>query len=276
PSPSKCKKKNVFHRCPNLPWESNSMHPFPRRACGLAFAVFFLIAGSVWAETPPDPLRLIPEEADFVIKIDHPRRLVDMVLNLDVLKPVREFQAVKDVTARNNARRFFQLVAYFEKESGVKWPEMLDRLAGGGVVLAGKVGQDHTPVGLVVQGKDEKLLQRFLELGCTVVEGELARQESKDRLQKMTYRNHETIHVGKEFHAAAVGSALVIANSDEGLHRVIDLHLDGKKNLTGVPSLAEARNLLPPHPLVWMWLNMEAVRQTPQAKEVFAQPRNDP
>src|SRR5262249_60249406 len=61
-----------------------------------------------------------------------------------------------------------------------------------------------------------------------------------------------------------------------GLEKVIDHHLDGKKNLTGVSTVAEARKLLPADALAWMWLNMDTVRKAPQAAEVFAHPRNDP
>jgi hypothetical protein len=41
-------------------------------------------------------------------------------------------------------------------------------------------------------------------------------------------------------------------------------------------SLEEARKALPAEPLAWAWLNLETVRQAPQAKEIFARPSNQP
>jgi hypothetical protein len=241
----------------------------------LVLALLILAPGAQ-AKSPPDPLRLVPDQADLVVKIENPRRLLETVLNLEAVKQVWRLQAVQEAYGSTNARRFYQLVAYFEKELGVQWPEMLDRLAGGGGVFAIKIGPDPGPFGVIIQGKDEKLLQKFVRLAVTIVEGELARQESKDRLEKSTYRQVDTMQVGQGFHAAVLGSAVVVANTRAGLESVIDIQLDGKKNMTGVANLAEARQLLPKDPLVWMWLNLDPVHQAPQAKEVFAQPRNDP
>jgi hypothetical protein len=56
----------------------------------------------------------------------------------------------------------------------------------------------------------------------------------------------------------------------------IDLHLDGeKKSLANVGQVTEARRLVGPDALGWMYLNLETVRKAPQAKEVFTEPRND-
>src|SRR5262249_50850280 len=71
------------------------------------------------------------------------------------LHPIKEY---RDST---NARLFGQLVACFEKELGAKWPDLLDRLAGGGAVVAVKPGPNPAPALLVLQGKDEQLLHRF-------------------------------------------------------------------------------------------------------------------
>jgi hypothetical protein len=245
------------------------------RVCGFLVTLLGLVP-TVRADAPPDPLRLVPDHADAVVKIDNPRRLIETVMQLDQVQQLLKLQAVQEFYDSTNARRFYQLVAYFEKELGIPWPEILDRLAGGGAAAAVKIGPSPPPVGVVIQGKDEKLLQKFVQLASTIIEGELARQESKDRLEKSTIRNVGTFHVGNDFHAATLGSALVVANKREILEAVITTHLDGKKNMTQVAGVVEARKLLPADPLVWGWLNFDPVHKAPQAKEVFAQPRNDP
>ncbi len=251
------------------------MHRLPRWGVGVVSVLLGVVAPAVRAENPPDPLRLIPQQADLFVQIDSPRRLIEVATNLDILKQLQQFQAVQEFNNSTNQRRFLQFVAYFEKELGAKWPELLDRLAGGGAVAAVKLGPEPAPAGLVIQGKDADLMRRFVRLGCAVIEQELARQESKDRLEKKTYRDLETYHVGKGFHAAVAGSVLFAANQDHALHLLIDMHLDHKKSLAEHPAVAEARKLLPARPLAWGWLNMDTVHHAPQAKELFAQPRND-
>jgi hypothetical protein len=250
------------------------MHASQRHLWGLGFTFLFL-AVSLRAETPSDPLNLVPDQADLIVKIENPRRLVDVVTNLEVLKPLRELQQFREFYDSTNTRRFYQLVAYFEKELGLAWPELLDRLASGGAVFAIKFGGDKPPFGFVIQGRDEALLRKFIGLASTVLDQELARQESKDHLEKSAHRHIEIVHIGHDFHAAVVGCSLIIANSADGLKHALDVHLDRKKNMTGVATVAEARQLLPAHPLAWMWLNMETVHKAPQAKDLFAQPRND-
>jgi hypothetical protein len=245
--------------------------------CGFILSVMFLAAPALRGEPPPDPLRLVPSsQADLILKVDKPRRLVETVLGLDALKQLQKLQAVREISDSTNSRRFLQLVAYFEKELGVKWPEMLDRLAGGGAVVAVKFGPEPPAAGVIIQGRDAELLRKFVRTAAIVMDQELARQESPGRLEKSKYRDLETFHIGKEFHAAAAGAALVFANSKERLQKLIDHHLDGKKGMERAPRLAEARKLLPPDPLAWAWLNFDPVHNAPQAKDIFAQPRNDP
>jgi hypothetical protein len=245
-------------------------HPLAWLAC-LALAP----AASVRADAPPDPLRLVPDHADLLVKIEQPRRLVESVLNLDLVKEVYNIEAVREFYDSTNARRFFQLVTYFEKQLGVSRFDLIDRVAGGGAVVGVKIGPNPAPALLVVQSKDEELLRKFVKLTLEVVGQELARQEAKERPEKGSYRDVETVRIGKQFHAAVAGSALLVSNSDKALHAALDLHLGGGKSLNDVAAVAEARNLLPPDPLVWGWLNFDVVHKAPQAKELFTLPRND-
>ncbi|HEV3258751.1 MAG TPA: hypothetical protein VG013_17910 [Gemmataceae bacterium] len=244
-----------------------------------AWLAALLLAGGeapARADAPPDPLRLVPKEADLVVAVPQPRRLVEAFTTLDVIKQLQQFDQVRELVDSTTYRRFYQLIAYYEKQFGLKWPELLDRLAGGGAVLAVKLGPDPAPGLIVVQSKDEQLLKKLTKAALDVLEQELARQESKERPEKVVYRNIETVHVGKGLYAAVAGSALLISNNETALRRSLDLHLDrSKKSLAGHAGVGEARKLLPPDPLAWLWLNMETVHKAPQAKEVFMLPRND-
>jgi hypothetical protein len=246
--------------------------------------VGLLLGNPCRAETP-DPLRLIPDQADLLVKIEQPRTLVETVLNHPLIKDLYRLDAIHDLYSSTNARRFYQLIAYFEKQLGAPRLELLDRLAGGGAALALKFDANPTPVLLIVQAKDEQMLRHFFQLGLELLEQELARQEAKDRPEKSTYRGIELVAIGKDFHAAVVGSALAISNVGKGVQLAIDQQLDGGKNsLAQVASVADARHLLwrglqttpqRGYPQAWMWLNLESVRQTPGGKEFFKKYKSD-
>jgi hypothetical protein len=240
-----------------------------RFACHFAFCLACLFLATPSRAETPNLLRLVPDQADLLVKLEQPRTLVETVLHHPLIKDLYQIDAIRDFYGSTNVRRFDQLIAYFEKQLGLGRLELLDRLAGGGAALAVKF-QKEPPVLLIVQAKDEQMLRRFFTLGLEVLEQELARQEAKDRPEKSNYRGIETVAIGKEFHAAVVGSALVMSNQTHGLHGAIDQHLDGgKKSLARVASVADARRMANPDPLLWMWLNMETLRKAPGAKEIF-------
>ncbi len=229
------------------------------------------------AEAPPDPLRLMPDQADLVLQVRNPRRLVEAFTTLPQLKELQQFEVVQELYDSTNYRRFYQLVAYFEKELGLPWPELLDRVAGGGAVVGVKFGPDPAPALLVVQSKDEALLGKFVALGEQLLEQELTRAESKDKLERGSYRDTKTVRIGKGFHAAVVGSALLVSNVDYGLQRAIDLYRDGdKKSMRHVAGLTESRRLLPPNPLASLWVSLEPAHRSKQGKEVFEVPNGQP
>ena len=251
------------------------MRCFHRVASCLIALTLGIAAGR--AETPPSPLRLLPDHTDLLIQAPQPRRLVETLIALDTLKQFQQLAPIRELFESTNARRFRQLVAYFEKELGVPWPQMLDRLAGRGAALGVKLSPNPGPALLVIEGEDEKLMGRFFQLALKIVEQELARQEAKDKPIKGSYEGIETVRIGKEFHAAVAGGTLFLSNSETALHAGLACLRSGKKSLADVPSVVEARKLLPKEPLVAFWLNMETVRQSPQAKALYqAPPRDEP
>jgi len=253
------------------------MNPLRPWIGGLACLVVLVGAGSVRAESPPpSPLRLIPDVADVVIEVKNPRQLVEAIVTLDAVKGFMGLEAVQEFYDSTTSRRFYQLLAYFEKELGAKWPELLDKLGGGGAALSVQFGPDPAPAFLVLQGKDEALLRKFFKLALEIGEGELARNESKEKPEKGEYRKIETVHIGDKFYAAVAGSALLVSNQEKALQAGIDLHLDGdKKSVAHSAGVAEAKKLLPPDPLATAWLNLESVRKAPGADKIFTLPRND-
>ncbi|MFO0841130.1 MAG: hypothetical protein U0797_01875 [Gemmataceae bacterium] len=245
----------------------------PPRLLAVSVAALALLAGVGRAGTP---LRLIPAEADFVLQVHDPVRALDAVKNLDVLSKVTSLAAIKEQLDSTSARRLRQFVAYFEKSLGDKWPALVGRLASGGAALGLKYGNPNPPLVLVVQGSDEALLEKVLATAVEVLEAELARQESKEKVEKGDYHGVPGFKLG-DLWAARAGAALVIANRKEAMQKAIDLHLGREKqSLADHPGLREAAGLLPKSPLASGWLNMVPVQKSPAGKDLYKSPRDNP
>jgi hypothetical protein len=244
-----------------------------RATIGLACLV--LGAAAARADQPASPLHFLPEKTDVVVEVLHPRQLVEALTNFDTIKQLEQLGVSKELLNSTQYRRFYQLVAYFEKELGAKWPELLDNLAGRGAALGIKFAPDPAPAVLVIQGKDEKLTRRFVELAVKVIEQEIARQDSQDKLVKEEYEGIEMFHVPNAFHAAVNGTAIILSNNPESLKAALNQSLGKEKaSLADVAAVADSRKLLPKDPLAALWLNMETVRESPQGKEFYKRPRD--
>ena len=238
--------------------------------------LIILPVSAVQAGDTPDPLRLVPAEADLLLRIDSPSKLLDTLTHHDLILEFLKLDAVREAYDNTNFRRFYQFVAYYEKQLGASHPELLDRLAGGGVVIASKLGMDPAPALLIMQAKDEALLKKFFKLSTELLQQELTRENPAAKLEKGNAGGVEVYHLGKDLYFAVAGSALLVSNHEKTMEKGIELHLHGDKNsLLKNRSVADARKLLEPNPLVWLWLNMDTVHKAPQAKEVFTLPRND-
>ena len=244
----------------------------------LALGLLAALAPARAADRPaPDPLRLVPDAADLIVKVEQPTRLLDLAVQLASMQELQAFPGYRDYFESTNYRRFRQLVAYFEKELGKPWHELVDELAGGGGVFALKFRGDMPVLLGVVQGKNPELVKKFADLALTVAEQELARLEVKERPRKEKYRGVEVVRVGAYYHAAVLDGAIIASNAPRAIEAAIDLHLDkSPKSILTVGTLTEARKLLPADPLAWAWLNLDPLHRAEGAKPLFELPGDQP
>lgn len=235
-----------------------------------------LVAGAARAETPGSTLAIIPEQADLLLEVSDPRQLVDAIGRAPTLQKIMRFSAAREFMGGTQARRLGQLVSYLEKEIGIPWPEMVERLAGGGAALAIKFGPNPAPSMVVFQGRDEKLLQKFISVVTEVVSQELARQDSKATIERGRYKSIPVLRIGNEFFAATPGTTLVISNKKEVLERALELHAAKEgKSLANLAAVADGRKILPGKPLANLWINMAEIHKSPQAKALYKTPRDE-
>lgn len=229
------------------------------------------------AETSPSPLRLIPADADLLVEIKNVRQIHDLVLELDFVRELKKFPSTREFFNSTQARRFFQLLAYYEKEMGASYPDLLESLTGGGVALGVKFGTNPPSLLLAIQGKDEKRTKQFTDLALKILEQELQRQEAKRKPEKIVLGEIDATRIGPDIFLATVGSAVLISNRDSALQQGLDLARGrGGRSLADVESVQQAYRLLPPDLLAGFWVNMETVRKAPGAAAFYKTPRDAP
>ena len=229
--------------------------------CVLAFAV----ATSAVA-APPDPLRLVPKEATLVLKIDKPRALVEAFTTLDVYADYTALPQVREVFESTPAKRFFQMVKHAETKLGKPWPQLLDSLAGGGIVVGTVAGKEPAPTVLVIQGTDEAATKEAFALFLQTVGEEITRQTNAAESVKLTPTTKdgvEVVRMGSEFFTARAGAAIVFCNSEAAFDKSLALvaaKSDGGSVLA-LASLPAAKKAIGGDPLAWVWFDLAKAKE---------------
>jgi hypothetical protein len=241
----------------------------------LAACLAAICISPIRADDVPDPLRLVPRQADVALRIE-PRKLADALQSVPALAQLRQFAAVRESLDSTNSRRFLKFIAYYEKELGLPWPELLERLGGGGIVIATKFDRAaNVPVLAVLQSKDADLLKRAIGLVRGVIDQELARQDSPQKPKIESYRGLEFTQIGEAYYAVA-GSALLVANKLIAIQMALDLYINGSmESLANVTGPSDAAKLLAPNPLAALWVNLKPVQESPEGKEAFKRPTSN-
>ncbi len=244
--------------------------------------LLFLVAAPLQAAEPQDPLRLIPDKANLVVKVEKPRQFVESLTNLEIVKEANRLDIVRQFLDSAQARRIFEFIAYAERDLGDKWPVLVDKLAGGGIALGTTIQSgDDNPVLLVIQGTDEAMVKKFVEKAAVLFEAVAGGPDAKDKLIRAKYKNVETLQFGKDLHACRIDSALLVSNKMDALEAGIDQHRanerDGvrQRSVLDVPSFRKAKKQLPPNPHVWLWYDLAYLKTIPGAKDVLKTPRDN-
>ncbi len=237
------------------------------RRSWLILGVTLLSALPASAQPAKDPLRFVPSQAEWIVKADRPRELVEIVEKNELFQEAQKLAGVREYYDTTAFQQLYQLIAYYEKQLGKSRDEIIDDISAGGVVLAAKLTPPDKAALLVVQAKDEAKLRAFVDLSLEILTKELERQESKDRIVRKKYDRFDVGQIGPKFNFAIADGALILAGEEKTLKAALDLQLKKKaRSIVQLPNFIEARKQAPAKALAWTWLNLAEVRKNQDFK----------
>lgn len=247
-----------------------------RRGLVLSFVALLLPTSTLRADKP-DVLKYVPKQAGFVFVVDNPRQVVDTALGLKAVQDAAAFPEVREALDGTTARRGFQFLKYIERETGEAWPELLDKVAGNGAVVAVGYGANAKTEAalLVLQGRDAKAVEKVFNLVVKAIEEERARQGNLEPLKRARRVGAEAIEIDSDFIVARLGAVTFISNKSKGITAALDLAEGKGESVRAKPSLAAARKSLPKDVLAWFWLDFESLKDNKETKDFFENTRKD-
>lgn len=233
-----------------------------------ALSLIFCFASFASAQPAKDPLRFVPSQAEWVVKVDRPRDLLLTIEKNELFAGAQKLAGVREYYDTTTFQQFYQLVAYFEKQLGESRDDIIDDISAGGAVLAAKVTPPNQAAILVLQSKDDAKLRAFVDLSLEIIAKELERQESKDKIVRKKYAGFDVGQIGPKFSFAIADGALILAGDEKALKAALDLQTGKKdgKTVAQIASFQDARKQAPRQALAWTWLNLEEVRKNPDFK----------
>jgi hypothetical protein len=237
----------------------------PRALC--IVGLFLCSTPAALAQDARNPLRFVPSQAEWVVKVERPRQLLDAVEKNEIFQKAQKLAGVREYYDTTTFQQLYQLIAYFEKQLGKSRDEIIDELTAGGVVLGAKLTPPQGAV-FVAQSKDEARLRKFVDVALDLLQKELERQESKDRIVRSKYQGHDIGQIGPKVSFAIADAALLIASDEKALKLALDAQAkkEEPKSVLQLPQFVEAHKKAPGQALAWTWLNLEEVRKNPAFK----------
>jgi len=211
------------------------------------------------ASDPQDALRLVPDTAVVVLRIDHPRQILDRLeghfkqLGLDRFDEVNEFMQSTPVL------RLRQFLTHLELAFGRPWPKLLDDLTDGGITLAltpGKEAKDARVLG-IARARDAQLLERVYDAALAVMKNEAGQADAPLKVQTAMHRGVTTTSFGDGFHLARQGQFVLFANKAPILRAALDrLHEASGRSILDHPRFKLDERPTESATLAWGWVDL--------------------
>ncbi|MSQ93570.1 MAG: hypothetical protein EXR98_03330 [Gemmataceae bacterium] len=221
-------------------------------------AVFLIWIAPAWAQTKA-PLRFVPSQAEWVVKVDRPRTLVDTIEKHALFQQAQKLAGIREYYDTTSFQQAYQLLAYFEKQLGQDRYEILEDLTAGGVIIAARLTPPKGAV-FVMQAKDDVKLRKFLDVAFDVLQKELNRQESKDKLVRSKYEGYDVGKIGSNLTFAIADGALIVGSDEKVLKAALEAQLK-KNGILQNANFSKARKQASPNALAWTWLHLAELRK---------------
>ncbi|MHC4170839.1 MAG: hypothetical protein ACYSWQ_28210, partial [Planctomycetota bacterium] len=252
------------------------MSPKLRSVLILALVALVLqpVAGLQAASEAPASRRWIPRDAVVALELARPKTLLELFAGDRAIAFVTALPAYKEQASKSGFQQFVNIVRAMETELGTDWRTALGKLTGGGITLA--VCPDEI-VMLVVDAEDADLLGRLHEMLLSMARSEAEKKGQPGSVESKQYGGITAwTFDGKEAHAI-IGKRLVMANSPEGLKRILDLRAEtGGENLSSNPAYRAARRQAGSDAVATVFADLKLLKQTPDIAGALKQQGENP
>ena len=244
------------------------------------FLNLFLILGLLLispalAVAEDNPAKLLPGSTIFYAEITDPPAILDGLLEHPVTKRLQEEEVYQEILKDSKVAEFLLILDYVENEVGMEWNDALKALTAGGITIA--FDAESKGAVLFLKAKDEQSLKKLVETMMKLVRQDAADNNRDDPYDVDEYRGITTYGV-KNGGFALYEQWLVFASNEKIGMTLLDGLLDGKTPncLADNKQFQEAKSKKIKSDAVWLYADLNTIRDAGIAKKLFAGKAEDP
>ncbi len=230
-----------------------------RRTIALSLAMLCCCLSQVTrAEDDSVPVTaLLPDNAVLVLQVTDPQGLIDRAFDPQLVSLVQSLPPYQQAMSQPQTQQALGLVHFFEEKYGLKLPELLDKLVGGGITMA---ACPDNQVVLIVDAEDATMLEEMHDFFRTIAQSEAAKQGDPNRVKSADYRGITGWSFAPNESHAIVGKRLFVTNKPELLKSVLDRTLDkAAGGLAGSANYAAAAKSISSAAKVTLYADMHSL-----------------
>ena len=222
-------------------------------------------------QAPGAAARSVPPDAIQAQEISRPKVLLDLACSPKLIEAVSSLPAYQRAAAAGKLAEMQAGIGFLESRLGVKWPEALDKLLGGGLLVT---VHPQEGVLLLVDAKDGQLLRDLHQVLLEIAQGEAAKAGQPDRVRSRSYAGETVWTFGNNEAHVLLGNRLVLASRAALLDQVLDLRAKGTESLASERAYQAAKQAAGGEAIGLALANLKVLKQLPKVRKALARPDN--
>ena len=217
---------------------------------------------------------LMPASTLVYAEIGEPNELLNTALDHPLREKLEQIEDIKKALESPQFKGFQFIVGLVEFQLGMKWQEAFDAIAGGGL----HAGFDPQTEGVVILAKagDQEARNRLFDKLLEMARDDAKKKDEPDPIKSGEYRGITAYKIGDGY-VAQLGDWLVFSNKDDLAKKVADNYLDeDSEGLSSKTGFKAAQESLRAKPTAWAYIDVEMVRNSGAADDLFREKHDNP
>lgn len=245
--------------------------PLSARFGQMLFAVLSLVSSVGQAQSP---VEWLPPSTMVYAELTHSSQVLETLESHPITQKLLELPQAQEAMKSKPFQDFKKGVAVAETQLESSWREIIEQVAGQGVVIA--VDGETDAVALMMHAQSEASLTRAIKAFVQLAKLDAVAKGNESPIKTGEYRDLVAYSAG-DARWLQLGEWLAITNQAEFGKKVVDRYLDRPQDHLGAhDAFAEAKKDKAPETDLWVWVDVNQLRDKNPDEDIYQNRTDNP